>query len=127
MIVKNLNDIRKGERNIDWGNGKSRRFLVKSDGMPYSLTDTIVNAGSSSVLVYNNHLEACYCIEGEGEVTDIQTGKSYNIRPGTMYALNNNEKHNLTAKTDLRLICVFSPPLNGDEKHDLRNSNGSSY
>jgi L-ectoine synthase len=127
MIVRNLDDIVTSERNVDWGNGNSRRFLIEADGMPYSLTDTIVNAGSKSLLVYKKHLEACYCIEGEGEVKNTCTGKVYEIKPGTMYALDNNEEHVLSAKKEMRLICVFTPPLNGQEKHSLNESEGSSY
>mgnify|MGYP001947326148 FL=1 len=35
-----------------------------------------------------------------------------------MYALNEHDEHYLRAKTDLRLICVFNPPLTGQEVHD---------
>ena len=64
MIVRNLSEIINTERDIAWGNGQSRRFLLERDGMGYSLTDTIINAGTESLLEYNNHMEACYCIEG---------------------------------------------------------------
>jgi L-ectoine synthase len=35
-----------------------------------------------------------------------------------MYALNGNERHYLRARKDMRLICVFNPPLTGAEVHD---------
>lgn len=35
-----------------------------------------------------------------------------------MYALNGHERHILTATTDLRMICVFNPPIVGPETHD---------
>jgi L-ectoine synthase len=44
-----------------------------------------------------------------------------------MYSLDGNERHYLRAKTDLRLVCVFSPALIGSEKHDLNSEEGSSY
>jgi L-ectoine synthase len=44
-----------------------------------------------------------------------------------MYALNNHDKHYLKAKTTLRLICVFTPPLKGQESHQLNCSKSSSY
>ena len=125
MIVKNLSDLEKTERDVFWGNGQSRRFLIENDGMPFSLTDTIVNAGSVSLLQYRNHFEACYCIEGEGEVECKD--KIFIILPGTMYAVNKHDKHYLRAKTDMRLICVFSPPLKGTETHKVNlNKNESS-
>lgn len=125
MIYRKLEDIVNSDRDIAWGNGQSRRFLVEGDNLGYSLTDTIVRAGTESLLEYSNHLEACYCIEGEGEVQVDE--KVFPIKSGCMYALDGNEKHYLRAKSDLRLICVFNPPLAGHEKHDLLNGGSSSY
>ncbi|MBI3896790.1 MAG: ectoine synthase [Gammaproteobacteria bacterium] len=127
MIIRKLEEISGTERDIAWGNGQSRRFLIARDGMGFSVTDTLVKAGSSSLLEYKNHLEACYCVEGEGEVVDYTTQKTHAITPGTIYALDKHEKHVLNAKTDLRLVCVFNPPLNGSEKHRLNGDDSSSY
>ncbi len=119
MIVNSLEKIANTERDVDWGNGKSRRLLIKTDNMGYSLTDTVIDAGTASLLEYKNHLEACYCIEGEGEVVDETTGEVHKITPGTMYALDENQKHWLKADKTMRLVCVFNPPLKGDERHSL--------
>ncbi len=128
MIIRRLGDLHGTERDVDWGNGRSRRFLLASDGMGYSLTDTIVEAGTSSLLEYRQHLEACYCIEGEGEVE--HDGVVHPIVPGTMYALDRHEAHVLRATTRMRLVCVFSPALEGRESHKDRLGGGrgsSSY
>ncbi|HBB34603.1 MAG TPA: L-ectoine synthase [Cyanobacteria bacterium UBA8803] len=125
MIIRNLTEIVNTERDIDWGNGQSRRLLLARDGMEFSLTDTIIEANTESLLEYRNHMEACYCIEGEGEVE--VDGTIYPIQPGTMYALDKNDKHYLRAKTTLRLICVFTPPLQGHESHQLSNNKSSCY
>lgn len=125
MIVNELNNIINTERDIEWGNGRSRRFLIEKDSMGYSLTDTTVAAGTESLLEYKNHKETCYCVEGEGEVE--ANGVVYTIKPGTMYALDHNDKHYLRAKTDLRLICVFTPPLKGHESHNLKDNAYSCY
>ncbi|MFB2979862.1 ectoine synthase [Microseira sp. BLCC-F43] len=125
MIIRSLKEIVSTERDVDWGNGQSRRFLLARDGMGFSLTDTIIEANTESLLEYTNHMEACYCIEGEGEVE--VDGAVYPIQPGTMYALDKNDKHYLRAKTMLRLICVFTPPLQGSESHKLSNSKSSCY
>jgi L-ectoine synthase len=117
MIVRRLEDIVCTERDVAWGNGQSRRFLLARDGMQYSLTDTLIDAGTESLLEYKNHLEACYCIEGEGEVE--ADGVVHRITPGTMYALDRHDKHVLRALTPLRLVCVFHPPLEGREAHRL--------
>jgi len=128
MIIRSLKKIIGTSRDVDWGNGKSRRFLIERDGMGYSMTDTITKAGTRSLLEYKNHLEACYCIEGSGEVHNTQTGEIHVISPGTMYALDKNDEHYLVTKDeDLRLVCVFSPALKGNESHKLNGLESSAY
>jgi L-ectoine synthase len=126
VIVNSISDIQNTERDVAWGNGQSRRLLLASDNMGYSLTDTIVAEGTSSLLEYRKHLEACYCIEGEGEVIDQSTGHTHKILPGTMYALDKHEKHILRAVKTMRLVCVFNPPLKGPEAHTL-GADSSAY
>ncbi len=46
------------------------------------------------------------------------TGKEHEVRPGVLYALDMNDRHTLIAEEDLRMICVFNPPLSGAETHD---------
>lgn len=124
MIIRNINEV----KTVEWGNGLSRRFLVAADGMGYTVTDTIVRAGTKSRIEYRNHLEACYCIEGSGEVVDAD-GTSHPIVPGTLYALDQHDPHDLVASSqeDLRLVCVFSPALRGDEAHQLDRLGFSEY
>ncbi|MFE7528661.1 ectoine synthase [Kitasatospora sp. NPDC057542] len=124
MLIRDLADV----KTVEWGNGLSRRFLVESDGLGYSLTDTLVNAGTKSRLEYRNHLEACYCIAGSGEVIDMD-GTSHPITPGRLYALDEHDAHYLVAgpDEDLRLVCVFSPALRGDEVHQLDAHSSSAY
>lgn len=118
MIVRTLDEITNTERDVKTENWSSRRLLLKSDGMGFSLHETIIYAGTETYIWYKNHLEAVYCVGGEGEIETIADGKIYPIKDGTMYALNEHDKHYLRAKTDLRLICVFNPPLAGKEVHD---------
>ncbi|HVK24121.1 MAG TPA: ectoine synthase [Actinokineospora sp.] len=124
MIVRKLSEV----ATVEWGNGLSRRFLLESDGMGYTVTDTVVRAGTKSRLEYRRHLEACYCIEGQGEVVDLD-GNSHPIEPGTLYALDQHDAHYLVAApdTDLRLVCVFTPALKGDEIHQLDSAEFSHY
>jgi L-ectoine synthase len=124
MIVRRLAGITP----IEWGNGLSRRLLLEADGMGYTVTDTIVYAGSRSALQYTSHLEACYCIAGSGRVIDAD-GNAHVIEQGTMYALDQHDCHYLIADQDqdLRLVCVFSPPLRGDERHNLTEDGFSCY
>ncbi len=124
MIVRRLPEV----KSVDWGNGVSRRFLVQADGLGYSLTDTVVQAGTKSFLEYTRHLESCYCIAGRGEVV-AQDGTRHRIEPGTLYSLNEHDAHWLIADPDedLRLVCVFSPALRGDERHSLDAAGSSHY
>ena len=124
MIVRNLSDV----KTVEWGNGLSRRFLLEADGLGYTVTDTIVRPGTRSPLEYKRHLEACYCISGSGRVVDAD-GDTHTIGPGTLYALDKHEPHYLIASEveHLRLVCVFSPALQGDECHSLSAHGFSQY
>jgi L-ectoine synthase len=119
MIVKHLSDIIGTEDDVDTPNWNARRLLLRKDGMGFSLHDTIIKPGTETLICYKNHVEAVYCIEGEGEI-EVMGGepKTYPIRPGMMYALDGHEKHLLRARSQLRMVCVFNPPLTGREVHD---------
>ncbi|AZQ70671.1 L-ectoine synthase [Streptomyces luteoverticillatus] len=114
---------------VEWGNGRSSRLLTESDGMGFTVADTLVRAGTKSRLQYRRHLEACYCISGRGEVISADGSKSLAIEPGVLYALDEHDAHFLIADpdTDLHLISVFNPPLRGDEVHSLDESGFSHY
>lgn len=120
MIVRRLQDIVGTERDIKAENGNwvSRRFLLRGDGMGFSFHETTIFAGTETYIHYKNHLEAVYCVGGEGEIEDMETGQTHPIADGTMYALNTHERHHLRARTDMRLVCVFNPALTGTEVHD---------
>lgn len=126
MIVRSLSQIAGTERDVDWGNGRSRRFLVESDGLGFAVMETLVLAGTESLLEYKQHFEACYCIEGRGEVEDM-AGNVYPLEPGTIYALDKHDRHYLRAKTDMRLVSIFNPPIKGHERHRLGSGESSSY
>lgn len=116
MIIRHIDEVEP----VEWGNGTSHRFLTEADGMGYTITDTLVRAGSSSPLQYRNHLEACYCIDGSGVIVDAG-GNEYPIKPGVLYALDKHDPHHLIASPDedMRLVCVFTPALQGGEAHDF--------
>lgn len=118
MIVRSLTDLTDTERETKAETWSSRRFLLRGDGMGFSLHDTIIHAGTTTAMHYQNHLEAVYCIEGKGILKDLTNEQEYIIEAGTMYALSGNEKHILIAEERMRMICVFNPPLVGPETHD---------
>ena len=118
MIVRSLDDIEGTDREVAVANWTSRRILLAQDGMGFSLHDTVIHPGTETLIWYRNHLEAVYCIEGDGEVEVLATGEILPISAGTTYALDGNEKHLLRARTQMRMVCVFNPPLTGREVHD---------
>jgi L-ectoine synthase len=88
--------------------------------MGFSMTETQVLPGAMLTLEYKNHVEACYCISGEGVVIEVGSGARHVIKPGVLYAPNAHEKHEVHVAEGgepLKLICVFSPALEGDEVH----------
>lgn len=120
MIVRTLSEIIGTVRDVraENGNWVSRRLLLKDDGMGFSFHETTIFAGTETPIWYKHHLEAVYCVGGEGEVEDLATGITHPIRDGTLYAINQHDRHKLRAFSDLRLVCVFNPPLSGREVHD---------
>ncbi|HEY9065018.1 MAG TPA: ectoine synthase [Burkholderiaceae bacterium] len=128
MFVRSLKEVEPTERFVNWGNGTSHRLLTAADKMGFTVCHTVVRAGTESLLEYRNHLEACYCIGGEGEVEDMD-GNVYPIAVGDIYVLNKNDKHYLRGgkNTDLILVSVFNPPLQGTERHSLDSTHGSAY
>lgn len=122
MIVKDINkDIigTKREIHAEAGQWTSRRMLLRNEGMGFSFHETIIKAGTKTHIHYQNHLEAVYCVSGNGKIEDLATGITYEIYDGVMYALNEHDEHNLYGGTeDMRLICVFNPAIVGTENHD---------
>ncbi|MHB0915326.1 MAG: ectoine synthase [Thermoleophilia bacterium] len=118
MIVRTIDDIKGTEREVATPNWVSRRLLLEQDGMGFSFHETIIHGGTETPMHYLNHLEAVYCIDGEGEVEMVDEGDSHAIKPGTVYALDAHDRHILKAKTRMRMICVFNPPCTGREVHD---------
>jgi len=114
-----VNDIIGTEKEVKSETWTSRRLLLKDDNMGFSFHETIIYAGTETHIHYKNHLEAVYCVGGDGEIETIKDGKVYPIYDGIMYALDQNDEHYLRGgKEDMRLICVFNPPLTGRETHD---------
>ena len=120
MIVRRLQDILNTERDVKTETWASRRLLLAGDGMGFSMHETTIFAGTETHIHYRNHLEAVYCIEGEGEIETVADGKVHPIRVGTIYALDQHDAHILRANkgSHMRMVCVFNPPVTGEEVHD---------
>lgn len=122
MIVRTLEQCEQTERRVVSETWESTRLLLKADGMGFSFHITTVYPNTETRMWYCNHWEAVFCLEGEGEVESLEDGNIYPITSGTLYALNQHDKHILRAKTTMRLACVFNPPLYGKETHDAEGT-----
>ncbi|NNE51923.1 MAG: L-ectoine synthase [Sulfitobacter sp.] len=120
MIVTGKAALEGTARNAAGPGWTSLRLLVKSDGMGFSMTETQVLPSARLSLHYKHHIEACYCIGGRGQVVESDTGKVHEIYPGVLYAPDAHDRHEVRVPEGtevLRLICVFSPALQGNEVH----------
>ena len=124
MFTRKRSDV----EGVEWGNGTSHRVLTEKDNMGCAVAHTVVRAGTESRLQYRNHLEACYCISGTGNVEDTD-GNLYPLEPGTIYVLDKHDKHYLRADEggDMELVSIFNPAITGDEEHKLSEDGFSSY
>ncbi|WAJ69862.1 ectoine synthase [Catenovulum adriaticum] len=118
MIVRKLQDAEKTDRKIVSEGWDSTRLCLKSDNMGFSFHITTIFRGAELPLHYQNHLESVYCVSGEGSIEDLATGEIHEITPGVIYLLDKHDKHILRATQEMKMACVFNPPLNGKEVHD---------
>ena len=120
MIIKKIDQCNKVED--PKGQWNSIRMLLKDDGMGFSFHITTIYKHSSIKMHYINHLESVYCISGCGEIIDLKHNKTFNIKPGTLYALNEHDNHILNCTEEMKLACVFNPPIKGDEVHNKQGA-----
>ena len=118
MIIRDIDQLAGSDRDIVGEGWRSRRLLRRDDGVNFSLHFTELEAGVEMELEYANHYEANYCMSGEGEVVDVAGGETYQLRAGSMYTLDQHDRHILRTKTAMQLMCVFWPALVGNESHD---------
>ncbi len=118
MIIRNLGEIRKTDRNVRAPGWASARLLLKDDDMGFSFHVTTLFAGSELKMHYQNHLEAVLVLKGTGTIEDLATGETHKLKPGVLYALNDNDQHIVRPETDILTACVFNPPVTGHEVHD---------
>ncbi|MDY7094182.1 MAG: ectoine synthase [Acidobacteriota bacterium] len=119
MKIVKLSDLEGTDREVNSPGGwTSYRFLLAGDGMGFSMHETVFPPGLEFPMWYKHHLEAVYCYQGTGQILNRDTGETHDIAPGTLYALDKHDKHTLKAITELRLVCVFNPPVTGREMHD---------
>lgn len=122
MIIRSISEIKGTTREVRDKNWTSHRLLLAQDGMGFSFHITTIEANTEIEMEYTHHLESVYCIRGTGRITDLKTLQTVTIQPGTIYALNEHDRHILQAQEELELACVFNPPCTGNEVHDSKGA-----
>jgi len=122
MIVKTKDDVVGTKGDVHGDKWQSLRLLHKEDGMGVTLTDSVLEPSFRMDLWQKNHVEACYCLEGEGTVEELDNGAIHEVKAVTLYAMNNNDRHRICARTRMRIVCTFFPALTGEEVHDADGS-----
>lgn len=117
MLVRNLQDAAQGERRVVSDGWESTRLLLANDNVGFSFNITTIYKDAELHLHYKNHFESVYCIRGEGSIEDLASGKVHPIQAGTLYVLDQHDKHILRATEEMIMACVFNPPLHGKEVH----------
>jgi L-ectoine synthase len=118
MLYTNKQQLIGSEREASGEGWKSRRFLLADDGLPFSFHETEVAAGTALDLCYQNHSETVYCLRGRAKVEDVNGGRVLEIQPGAFYVARRGDHHILRILEDCTFVCVFEPPLLGQEEAD---------
>lgn len=120
MIVRTTAEITGTDRDVTAGNGhwRSKRIVLAGDRVGFSFHETTIAAGTVNEFHYANHVEAVWLVEGEGTLTNLENGEQFDLGPGSMYLLDGHERHRLDVRTQMRMLCVFNPPVTGREVHD---------
>ena len=129
LIVRSLDEVIGTERDVFWGNGQSRRLLVKRDKLGFALCVTVGNANTDSALQYRNHFESCYYISGSGEYVWDGGRHPIDTNDGiaTVFIMNRNDAHRMVVRDQSVCLSVFSPAIEGHESHSLSSRQNSSY
>ena len=98
------------------------RLVTKSDLVGFSLADVRASAGWEIDCHYKNHVEATFIKSGELALTQVSTGKSWDVGPGDAYVVGPQDRHHVSTKTETHAVTVFNPPLVGNEKPDADGS-----
>ena len=120
MLVRSRDDVAAQGLAFSRADGASRiaRFVTARDNLGFAISEVRFKQGREADLWYKNHWEANLVLDGTFEVTERNTGDVHTLGPGALYCVGPNDPHHIKSVTDVRLISVFNPPLEGHEVHD---------
>jgi L-ectoine synthase len=118
MIIRSVAEVLGTFRDVHGGGWKSRRLVLADEDVGYSVHETTLEAGVNLRFEYAHHRETVYCVSGEGQVEDLASGRTVALAPGSLYSAGIGEPHRIATTTEMRLLCIFTPPLAGTEEAD---------
>lgn len=118
MLIRTIDEITDTDADVQSENWRSKRIILAKEKVGFSVHETTLYAGTESEFCYQNHIEAVFIVEGEGEIEDLATGEVHQLAPGSLYLLNDHDRHRVRPRTQMRTVCVFNPPVTGREVHD---------
>jgi L-ectoine synthase len=118
MYVTSSSAVAGTDREAHGEGWHSRRLVLARDGRPVSVHETRVRSGTVLDLCYSHHTETVYCVSGRARLTDHSDGRSHDIVAGCLYCARVGDDHRLEIIEDCTFVCVFDPPLVGQEEAD---------
>ncbi|MFC1752340.1 ectoine synthase [Thermoproteota archaeon] len=112
VFIRTIEDIKGTKRDVRWLHGYSRRLLVKEDGQPFSFNVSTAKKSEFDIC-YPDHDEINFVLEGSCIFTI--DGKEHQGKPGTLFILEKGKKMNMKILEDVKMICIFNPPLEDTE------------
>jgi L-ectoine synthase len=122
MLIRTIEQLEAEGRVISISHGKATavRLLTKSDRLGFSLSEARASQAGQSELWYKHHWEANYVRSGNAVLENRTTGERWPLEPGVLYCVGPKDRHRIIREhpSDMRIISVFKPPIEGNETHD---------
>ncbi len=120
MIIRNITQQKEtgNVHEVAYGKMDTVRLLLAKDQAGVSVSDVTVTQPMDVVLQYKNHIEANIFLAGGGTVENLSTGELHEVHAGVTYVVFPDDRHRVKLSPGTRLICVFNPPLKGNENHN---------
>ena len=126
MLIRTMNQLEADGRVISIAHGKATavRMLSKADRLGFSVSEARTQQVGSLDIWYKHHWEANYVYSGNATLENRTTGERWPLAPDVLYCVGPQDQHRIICEepSDLRVISVFCPPLEGDETHDVDGS-----
>ncbi len=122
MLIRTMDQLEAEGRVISISHGKATavRLLTKADRLGFSLSEARTSQVGQLDVWYKHHWEANYVCSGKATLENRTTGERWPLEPDVLYCVGPKDRHRIICDepSDIRVISVFNPPLEGDETHD---------